>query len=66
MIKELGKKLTSLNEKEILELRDYIIEEHGLVMGHLESLVLANTKKLSWSKEFSSRIIIKSYGATND
>lgn len=64
MIKELGDKLVSLNEKEILELRNYMIEEHGLVMGHLESL--ADTKELSWSREFSSRLFMGPCGATNE
>ena len=39
MINEIGDQLASLNRKEAEDLREYIIKEHGLVVGHVETAV---------------------------
>ena len=38
IVHEIGEQLISLSAEQAEELRDYIMKEHGLVMGHIEKL----------------------------
>ncbi len=39
LIKEIGDQMVSLSKEQAEDLREYIIKEHGLVVGHLEKIV---------------------------
>ncbi len=38
-VKKLGDQMASLSKEQAEELREYVMKEYGLVMGHLETLV---------------------------